>query len=53
MSVYLGRADEPLIGVGGIDPRKEASIEVGRRACDLIVDGMIRKARELISSDFR
>ena len=49
MSVYLGRADEPLIGVGGIDPRKEASIEIGRRACDLIVDGMIRKARELVA----
>ena len=32
-------------------PRKEASIEIGRRACDIIVDGMIRKARELISSE--
>lgn len=49
MSVYLGRADEPLVGVGGIDPRKEASIEVGRKACDLIVEGMVKKAKELIA----
>jgi creatinine amidohydrolase len=49
LSVYLGRADKPLIGVMGIDPRKEASIEVGRRACDLIVDGMVKKAIELIA----
>jgi creatinine amidohydrolase len=48
MSVYLGRDEEPLIGVGGIDPRKEASVEVGRKACDLIVEGMIHKAKELI-----
>lgn len=48
MSVYLGRDDERLVGVGGIDPRKEASIKVGRRACDLIVEGMVRKARELV-----
>lgn len=48
MSIYLGREDEPLIGVGGIDPRKEASIEIGRKACDLIVEGMVRKAKELI-----
>jgi len=50
MSVYLGRQDEELIGVGGIDPRKEASVEVGRTACDLIVEGMVRKAKELIAS---
>jgi len=48
MSVYLGREEEPLIGVGGIDPRKEATIELGRIACDLIVDGMVRKAKALI-----
>jgi creatinine amidohydrolase len=48
MSVYLGRENDPLIGVGGIDPRKEASIEVGRKACNLIVDGMVGKARDLI-----
>jgi len=48
MSVYLGREKEPLIGVGGIDPRKEASIEIGRKACGLIVEAMIRKAKALI-----
>jgi len=48
MSVYLGREDEPLVGVMGIDPRKEASVEVGRKACDLIVDGMVKKAQALI-----
>jgi creatinine amidohydrolase len=48
MSIYLSRPDEPLIGVVGEDPRKEATIELGRRACDLIVEGMVRKAEELI-----
>jgi hypothetical protein len=48
MSVYLGREDEALVGVMGEDPRRTASVEIGRRACDLIVDGMVRKARELI-----
>ena len=50
MSVYLGREEEPLVGVGGIDPRKEASVEVGRKGCDLIVDGMVRKAKQLIAT---
>ena len=49
MSVYLERKEEPLIGVGGVDPRKEASVEVGRKGCDLVVEGMVRKARELIN----
>lgn len=48
MSVYLGREDEPLVGVMGSDPRREASIELGRAACELIVEGMVRKARELV-----
>lgn len=48
MSVYLGREEESLVGVGGIDPRREASVEVGRKSCDLIVEGMVRKAEELI-----
>ena len=48
MSIYLGRQEEPLVGVMGADPRQEASIELGRKACDLIVEGMVRKARELI-----
>jgi len=49
MSVFLGRNAEPLIGVSGIDPRQEASIEVGRKACDLIITGMVRKAKDLIA----
>ncbi|MGE5529662.1 MAG: creatininase family protein [Patescibacteria group bacterium] len=48
MSIYLGREDEPLVGLMGQDPRREASVEIGRRACDLIVEGMVRKARELM-----
>lgn len=48
MSVYLGREKEKLVGVGGIDPRKEASIEVGRAGSELIVDGMVKKAKALI-----
>ncbi|MBN2311153.1 MAG: creatininase family protein [Candidatus Hydrogenedentes bacterium] len=48
MSVFLGREREPLLGVHGIDPRAEATVEVGRKACDLIVDGMVRKANQLI-----
>ena len=50
MSVFLGRDTEPLVGVGGIDPRQEASVEVGRKACDLIVKGMVRKAKDLMAS---
>jgi len=49
MSVFRGREAEPLIGVMGEDPRKEASVEIGRRGCDLIVEGMVRKAKELIA----
>ncbi|KPK65257.1 MAG: hypothetical protein AMK73_03495 [Planctomycetes bacterium SM23_32] len=48
MSVFLGREDEPLIGVGGEDPRGTASVELGREACELIVEGMVCKARQLI-----
>lgn len=48
MSVFRGRESDPLIGVHGDDPRKEASVEIGRNACDLIVEGMIRKAKELM-----
>jgi hypothetical protein len=33
----------------GIDPRGEASVEIGRKACDLIADAMVRKARQLIA----
>lgn len=48
MSIYLGREKDKLIGIMGDDPRQTASIEIGRKACDLIVEGMIRKAKELI-----
>jgi creatinine amidohydrolase len=50
MSVFRGREAEPLVGVGGTDPRLEASVEVGRRACELIVKGMVRKAEELVAA---
>ena len=50
MSVYLGREKEPLVGVGGQDPRKHASIELGRRGCQLIVRGMVAKARQLLAA---
>jgi len=49
MSIYRGREKEPLIGVVGEDPRAEASIEIGRRGCDLIVDAMVAKARQLMA----
>ncbi len=48
MSVYLGHETDELAGVIGADPRKEASVETGRRACNLIVDAMVKKAEELI-----
>lgn len=53
LSVFRGREDEPLIGVVGKDPRTEASVELGRTACDLIVAGMTRKAEELIEKTRR
>ncbi len=48
MSIYLGREMDTLIGIMGDDPRQTASVEIGRKACDLIIEGMVRKARELI-----
>jgi creatinine amidohydrolase len=48
MSVYLGRDMDQLIGIFGDDPRNSASVRIGRKACDLIVEGMVRKAEELI-----
>jgi creatinine amidohydrolase len=48
MSVYLGRESDQLVGVMGEDPRQSASVESGRKACDLIVKGMVRKAQALI-----
>ena len=49
LSVYRGRENEPLVGVGGRDPRVHASIELGRRATKLIVRGMVAKARQLVA----
>ena len=48
MSIYRGRENEEAVAVCGEDPRTEASVEIGRMACELIVDGMIRKAEQLI-----
>ena len=48
MSVYRGRERQPLIGIMGEDPRTEASIEIGRRSCELIVGAVIEKARTLV-----
>ena len=48
MSIFLGREKEPLVGVHGEDPRTEATIALGRTACDLIVNGMVRKAESLL-----
>jgi len=49
MSVYLGRDDEELIGIMGTDPRHAAGIEAGRKACKLIVKGMVLRAKQLIA----
>jgi creatinine amidohydrolase len=50
MSVYHDRpADEPLVGVDGDDPRTDATRQLGAIACDLIVQGMIRKADETLT----
>jgi creatinine amidohydrolase/Fe(II)-dependent formamide hydrolase-like protein len=55
LSVYNGRDDETLVGVKSIDihgpvedPRRTASKEIGRKASELMVEGMIRRARELL-----
>lgn len=50
LSVYRGRpAREKLVGVGGLDPRTEASRDLGERACALIVAGMVRKGNALLA----
>jgi creatinine amidohydrolase len=48
MSVYLGRESEPLPGVHGLDPRREASVETGRRAVEAIVEAIVRRAAALV-----
>lgn len=40
----------PPWGIGGLDPRKHASAEVGRRNIDLAADAIGRKAQELLLS---
>ena len=49
LSVFLGRRDEPLVGVGGKGPRRHAILELGRRACRRTVRGMVAKARRLVA----
>ena len=41
---------KPPFGMGGEDPRKHASAEVGRRNVELASDAIGRKARELLAS---
>ncbi len=48
LSIYRGREDEPLVGVFGLDPRRTASVETGRAACNAIVDGLIRTADQML-----
>lgn len=50
MSVYLGRDSDQLVGIMGSDPRNTASVEIGRKATDLVVEAMIAKARELLQA---
>lgn len=55
LSVYNGRNEEKLIGVVSgdntdPDPRKQASKEIGRKACSIIVDGMVKKAVEILKN---
>jgi len=41
---------KPPDGIGGLDPRKHASIEVGRRNVELASQAIGRKAKELLES---
>jgi len=41
---------KPPDGIGGLDPRKHASVEVGRRNVELAAQALGRKARELLES---
>ena len=36
--------------IGGLDPRKQASAEVGRRNVELAAEAIVRKAQELLAS---
>ena len=41
---------KPPDGIGGLDPRKHASTEVGKKNVDLAAEAIGRKARELLES---
>ena len=41
---------KPPDGIGGLDPRKHASTEVGRRNVELASQAIGRKAKELLES---
>ncbi len=41
---------KPPDGIGGLDPREHASVEVGRRNVELCADAIGKKARELLDS---
>ena len=41
---------KPPSGIGGLDPRTHASVEVGRRNVELAADAIGRKAQELLAS---
>jgi creatinine amidohydrolase len=41
---------KPPDGIGGLDPRKHASVEVGRRNVELAAQAIGRKARELLKA---
>ncbi len=48
MSRLPSDPNEPLIGVGGIDPRGNASQEYGDRGVELVVERIVAKAHELL-----
>ena len=41
---------QPPDGIGGMDPREHASVEVGRRNVELAAEAIGRKAQELLAS---
>jgi hypothetical protein len=41
---------KPPSGIGGLDPRRHASAEVGRRNVELAAEAIGRKAQELLAS---
>ena len=48
LTIYRHRQRKSLVGIMGIDPRSTASVEIGRKACDLIVAAIVAKARALL-----